>query len=166
MSTDVAFSYGYNKIDVVGVRQVNGQTPIPEPTVEDIKYNFPNHRFVLTTNTAINDNWNLMVRANFYGSHYDERGTIDGTDSDGKGIPDIDTQSSEIDSIVYLYAELGYQVNDALYVKLGFSNILDTFIGEVDAPFANSQSVGLQYPRRTAANYEGGSWYLGLSYGF
>ncbi|MFT5813737.1 MAG: iron complex outermembrane receptor protein, partial [Psychroserpens sp.] len=28
------------------------------------------------------------------------------------------------------------------------------------------QSVGLQYPRRSAANYEGGSWYLGLSYAF
>ena len=27
-------------------------------------------------------------------------------------------------------------------------------------------SVGLQYPRRTVANYEGGSWYLRTSYNF
>jgi len=27
-------------------------------------------------------------------------------------------------------------------------------------------SVGLQYPRRTAANYEGGSWYLRANYSF
>jgi iron complex outermembrane receptor protein len=27
-------------------------------------------------------------------------------------------------------------------------------------------SVGLQYPRRTAANYEGGSWYVRAQYDF
>ena len=63
-------------------------------------------------------------------------------------------------------AQLNYQVNDAMKVKLGFSNVFDSYIDEVDAPNANRQSVGLQYPRRSAANYEGGSWYLGLSYNF
>lgn len=166
VSTDVAFAYGYNKIEVVGVRKINGEEPVGSSTIEDIENNFPNSRFVFTTNTAINDDWNLMVRANYYGAHYDERGTISGTDSDGDGIPDDGTQSAEIDSIVYLDAELSYQVNDALKIKLGATNILDSYIGEIDAPFANRQSVGLQYPRRTAANYEGGSWYLGLSYIF
>ena len=164
-ATDVAFAYGYNKIDVVGVRQVNGQSPVSDATVEDIENNFPNSRFVLTTNTNFGDDWNLMIRANFYGSHYDERGTIAGTPDGNGGIKD-GSQSSEIDSVVYLDAELSYQVNDALRIKLGASNILDNYIGEVDSPFANRQSVGLQYPRRSAANYEGGSWYLGLSYGF
>lgn len=164
-TTDIAFAYGYNKIEVTGVRQVNGEPPVSPSTVEDIENNFPNHRFVLTTNTNFGDDWNLMVRANFYGSHYDERGTIAGTSDGNGGIVD-GTQSSEIDSIVYLDAELGYQVNDALRVKLGFSNIFDNYIDEIDAPYANRQSVGLQYPRRSAANYEGGSWYLGMSYGF
>jgi len=156
VSTSVAFAYGYNKIDVVKQRSVSGIQPVSNSTVEDIENNFPNSRFVLTTNTLFNDDWNLMVRANFYGSHYDERGEIGAAES----------PSAEIDSIVYVDAELGYQVNDALKVKLGFSNILDSFIDEIDSPNANRQSVGLQYPRRSAANYEGGSWYLGLSYGF
>jgi len=164
-TTDVAFAYGYNKIDVVDVRQVNGQSPVSDATVEDIENNFPNSRFVLTTNTNFGDDWNLMIRANFYGTHYDERGTIAGTPDGNGGIVD-GSQSVEIDSVVYLDAELSYQVNDALRLKLGASNILDTYIGEVNSPLANRQSVGLQYPRRSAANYEGGSWYLGLSYGF
>lgn len=164
-TTDIAFAYGYNQIEVVNVREVNGQSPVSDSTVEDIENNFPNHRFVLTTNTSFGDDWNLMIRANFYGSHYDERGTITGTPDDNGAIKE-GTQSSEIDPIAYLDAELSYQVNDALRVKLGASNILDTYIGEVDSPFANRQSVGLQYPRRSASNYEGGSWYLGLSYNF
>ena len=164
-STDFAFSYGYNKIDVVNIREVNGQQPVSDNTAEDIENNFPNHRFVLTTNTNFGDDWNLMIRANFYGSHYDERGTIAGTPDGNGGIKD-GSQSVEIDSVIYLDAELSYQVNDALRLKLGASNILDTYIDEVSAPFANRQSVGLQYPRRSAANYEGGSWYLSMSYGF
>ena len=164
-STDIAFAYGYNKIDVVNVREVNGNSPVSDSTVEDIENNFPNSRFVFTTNTSIGDDWNLMVRANYYGAHYDERGTISGT-SDGNGGIESGSQSAEVNSIVYLDAELSYQVNDALRLKLGASNILDSYIDEVDGPFANRQSVGLQYPRRSAANYEGGSWYLGLSYNF
>jgi len=154
--TDVAFAYGYNEIEVVNVREVNGNKPVSDSTVEDIENNFPNHRFVLTTNTSFGDNWNLMVRANFYGSHYDERGEIGAAEN----------PSAKIGSTVYFDAELGYQVNDAMRVKMGFSNILDSYIDEIDEPNANRQSVGLQYPRRSAANYEGGSWYLGVSYGF
>jgi iron complex outermembrane receptor protein len=153
-STDISFAYGYNKIEVVGQRLVGGQTPVSNSTVEDIENNFPNSRFVLTGSTAFGDDWNLMLRANFYGSHFDERGEI-GAATD---------PSAEIDSIVYIDAELGYQVSDELKVKLGFSNIFDSFIDEIDAPNANRQSVGLQYPRRSAANYEGGSWYLSASY--
>jgi iron complex outermembrane receptor protein len=158
-TTDVAFAYGYNEIEVVNVREVNGETPVSSSTVEDIENNFPNHRFVLTTNTSFSDDWNLMVRANFYGAHYDERGTIAGNGSDG-------SKSAEIGSIVYLDAELGYQVNDAMRVKLGFTNIVDSYIDEINSPNANLQMVGLKYSPRSAANYEGGSWYLGVSYGF
>ncbi len=165
ITTDTAFAYGYNKIEVTDVREVNGETPVSDDIVEDIENNFPNHRFVLTTNTNFGDDWNLMVRANFYGSHYDERGTIAGTLNDDGSIQD-GTQSGEIDPVIFLDAELSYQVNDALRIKLGASNILDTYIDEVDTPLANRQSSGLQYPRRSAANYEGGSWYLGMSYAF
>ena len=161
-STDVSFAYGYNKIEVVGQSLVetidgNGDTvlvsPVSDGSVDNIENNFPNHRFVLTTNTAFGDDWNLMLRANYYGEHLDERGTL----GDDK---------ASIDSIIYVDAEVAYQVNEELNVKLGFSNIFDSYINEIDEPFSNRQSVGLQYPRRSAANYEGGSWYLNGTYSF
>jgi iron complex outermembrane receptor protein len=155
-ATDVSFAYGYNKIDVVSQRMVSGIQPVSDATVEDIENNFPNSRFVLTTNTALDDDWDLMIRANYYGSHYDERGTI-GAATD---------PSAEIDSTIYIDAELRYQLNKHVSMRVGFSNLFDEYIDEIDAPNANRQSVGLQYPRRSAANYEGGNWYLGVSYVF
>jgi len=165
ITTDIDFAYSYNEINVVQVREVNGKQPVSNSTVEDIENNFPNQRLILTTNTRLDNNWNIMLRASYYGSHYDERGTVDSSSDDNSAIQP-GSQSAKIDSIIYFDAELAYQVNDVLKIKLGASNILDTYIGEVDEPFANRQSVGLQYPRRSAANYEGGSWYLGLSYAF
>lgn len=156
VTTNINFAYGYNKIEVVGQRLVSGLQPVSNGTVEDIENNFPNSRFVLTTNTGFADDWNLMVRANFYGSHYDERGTIGAATN----------PSAEIGSTVYVDAELSYQWTDETTVKLGFANIFDNYIDEIEAPFANRQSVGLQYPRRSAANYEGGSWYLGVTHSF
>lgn len=95
-----------------------------------------------------------MIRANYFGDHYDERGTIDAT---------VDP-SAEIDAVIYFDAELGWDVNDNLRLVLGGSNVFDDFIDTIGPPNANRLSVGLQYPRRSAANYEGGSWYLRASY--
>ncbi len=156
LSTDVSFAYSYNKINVVKQRSVSGVKPVSDATVEDIENNFPNSRFVLTTNTQLSNDLSLMIRANYYGTYYDERGTIGGWD----GKP----PTAKIDQLVYIDTELNYQVNDDLRLKLGFSNLLNSFPSTISSPFANRQSVGLQYPRRAAANYEGGSWYLGLSY--
>ncbi len=159
-STDVSFAYNYNEVDVVGQRAVQTPTgpvtPVSDSTVEDIENNFPNERWVLTANTMFGDQWSYMVRANFYGSHYDERGTIGAASS----------PSAKIDSIVYVDMELNYDVNDNLTLTLGGSNVFDEFIDKIGEPNANRLSVGLQYPRRTAANYEGGSWYLRANYAF
>ena len=156
LNTSVNFAYGYNKVEVVGQRSVSGIQPVSDGTVEDIENNYPNSRFVVTANTGFSEDWNLMLRANYYGEHYDERGTI-GAETN---------PSAEIGAVVYFDAELSYQYNDNAVVKLGFVNLFDEYVDEIDAPFANRQSVGLQYPRRSAANYEGGSWYLGLNYDF
>ena len=155
-STDFAFAYGYNKIDVVDQKLINGIQPVSDALVEDIENNYPNHRFTLSGNTIFGDKWNLLVRATFYGEHFDERGRIN----------DVENPSAEIDSIIYLDAEIGYWATDKLRFRLGFSNIFDEFVDEIGAGNANRQSVGLQYPRRSAANYEGGSWYLGATYSF
>ncbi len=153
-NTDLTAAYAYNKIEVAGQRPVivNGSpiTPVSASTVEDIENNYPNHRFVLSSSTHFTDKWDLMARATYYGKHYDERGTIN----------DPVSPTAEINSTVYLDLELGFQATDNLRIALGGVNVTDEFIDTIGAPNANRLSVGLQYPRRSAANYEGGSWYL------
>jgi len=155
-STDLTFAFNYNEIDVVNQKMVGGVNPVSDGLVEDIENNYPNDRFVLTTNTFFGDKTNLMVRANYYGKHFDERGRIG----------DAVDPSFEMDATVYWDLELGYQLNDNWRLALGGVNIFDEFIDEIGPPNSNRLSVGLQYPRRSAANYEGGSWYLGGTYTF
>ncbi|MCL1077321.1 TonB-dependent receptor [Parashewanella spongiae] len=156
IDTNIALSYSYNTIDVVGQRSVSGQKPVSDATVEDIENNFPNSRFVLTSHTVFSDDLSLMLRANYYGSHYDERGRIGAAEN----------PTAEIGATIYFDAELSYQFSEEVQVKFGVTNLFDSYVDEIDAPYANRRSVGLQYPRRSAANYEGGSWYLGVSYDF
>ncbi len=155
-STEVTLAYSHNEISVVNQKQIGGVNPVNDGLVEDIENNYPNDRFVLTTNTLFGDRWNLMARANYYGDHFDERGRIG----------DSEDPSAKIDATVYFDMELGFQVNDNLRLALGAVNIFDEFIDEIGPPFSNRLSVGLQYPRRSAANYEGGSWYLKGGYSF
>ena len=158
-STDVTFAYAHNEIDVTGQTQIQGISPVSDAIVEDIENNYPEDRFTLTTNTYLSDSLSLLIRAKFFGDHFDERGTINGGPGD---------RSAEIDSVIYFDAEVGWQVNDGLKLVFGASNIFDEFVDEIedDGVFANRQSVGLQFPRRTVANYEGGSWYLKGVYEF
>ena len=67
---------------------------------------------------------------------------------------------------MYIDLELAYQMTENLRLKLGAVNALDEYIDEIGPPNANRMSVGLQYPRRSAANYEGGSWYMNAAYTF
>ncbi len=149
-STNMTFAYSYNEIDVTGQKLINGVQPVSDALVEDIENNYPNHRFVLTANTYFGEKWNIMARANYYGSHYDERGTI-GADV---------SPSAKIGQTIYFDAELGYQMTQNFRLAVGAVNIFDEFVDEIGPPNANRLSVGLQYPRRSAANYEGGAWYL------
>jgi len=159
-STDFTFAANFNSFSVTGQRSFNvgGQnvTPVSASTVEDIENNYPKFRFVATANTQFNEKWNFLARANFYGTHYDERGTI------GAAVQ----PSAKIGAVVFFDMEIGYQLNDNFRVVAGASNIFDSFVDEIGAANANRLSVGLQYPRRSAANYEGGSWYLRASYAF
>ncbi len=152
--TNMTFAYSYNKIDVTGQKLINGVQPVSDSLVEDIENNYPNHRFVLTANTFFGEKWNILARANYYGSHWDERGTIGAATN----------PSAKIGATIYFDAELGYQVTEAFRLALGAINIFDSYIDEIGPPNANRLSVGLQYPRRSAANYEGGSWYLRGTY--
>jgi len=182
-NTVLTFAYGYNEIDVTGQTQINGIDPVSEGLIEDIENNYPEHKFALTANTFFGERLNVALRANYYGEHYDERGRINPApfvDTDGDATDDtglIVDRSWEIGSTIYVDLEVGYQLNDNWRVALGGVNIFDEFIDTISnaphpsatdpdtpAEFANRISVGLQYPRRTAANYEGGSWYLKAVY--
>ena len=158
---DLTFAYAYNTTDVTDQKSIvlpNGDVvqPVGDDLVEDIENNYPEHRFVLTANTHVGDRFNFLARANYYGDHFDERGRI------GVG----DGESAKISSTVFVDLEAGFQVNDNWRIVLGAVNVFDEFPDEIGAPNANRLSVGLQYPRRTVANYEGGSWYLRGSYSF
>ncbi len=154
--TTVTLAYNHNEIEVTGQKQVNGVNPVSESLIEDIENNYPEDRFVFTANTRFAQDWWFMVRANYYGEHFDERGTID----------DPTEPSAEIDDIIYIDLELGWDITENVNLAFGGSNVFDEFVDDIDAPNANRNSVGLPYPRRTAANYEGGSWYLRASYDF
>lgn len=153
---DLTFAYGYNEIEVTGQKLIGPDQvqPVNDGLVEDIENNYPEHRFVLTGNAHIGERFNILGRLNYYGDHYDERGRI------GAAVD----PSAKIDSTIYVDLELGYQIDDNWRVVLGAVNVFDEFVDEIGPPNANRLSVGLQYPRRTVANYEGGSWYLRASY--
>ncbi|MFT5011875.1 MAG: iron complex outermembrane receptor protein [Patiriisocius sp.] len=158
VDSDLTFAFGYNQVDVVDQALVNGTAPVNDGLVEDIENNYPNERFVLTSNTHFNDRLSLMLRANYYGKHYDERGRIDGVDGNAA--------SALIDDTIYVDMELNYDFNENVQLTFGGSNIFDEYVEKIGTDNANRLSVGLQYPRRTAANYEGGSWYLRGTYNF
>ncbi len=154
--TSVDLAYSFNEINVVSQSLVNSVTPVKWSLVEDIEHNYPRHRFVLTTGTQLTDDMNLMVRANYYGEHYDERGEI-GAATD---------PSAKIDPIILIDAELGYQLTPDFKLTFGVSNLFDQYPDKIGSSNANRLSVGLPYPRRSAANYEGQSIYIGGSYSF
>jgi iron complex outermembrane receptor protein len=156
-STDLTFAFNYNETDVVGQKSVQTPsgpfTPVNNATVVNIENDYPEERAVLTANTLFGDRFNLMLRINYYGEHLDQEGVIG-----------VDKPS--VDSVTYIDLDFGYQLNDNWRFNLGAINIADEFINETGPPFANNLSSGLQYPRRAAANYEGGQFYLRGTYSF
>ena len=155
-STAWTFAFNYMETEVVGQKAVQTPTdpnfkPVNDATVVNIENDYPNERAVLSANTFFADRFNVMVRAIYYGEHLDQSGVI--------GV-----NKATVDSIVYLDLDLGFQLNDNWRFNLGAINIFDEFINE--DPFENGLSSGLQYPRRAAASYEGGQFYLRGTYRF
>ena len=151
-STDLSVAFNHNQVEVVSQSRVNGLMPVSAADVEDIEESYPNNRLTVTADTALGPRWDLLVRLNYYGEHYDERGRIGGVDG---GAP-----TKLLDPTTFIDAELGYDMNENVRFTFGFVNLFDTYIDTIAEPFANRLNVGLPYARRTAANFEGGSWYL------
>ena len=156
LNTALTAAYNHNRVKVDSQTAVNGILPVSEASVEDIEESYPRDRATITANTSSGENWDLLVRLNYFGSHYDERGRIGGVDG---GPP-----TQKVGSTVFVDLELGYRLDGGWRLTAGASNAFDEYIDEVGPPNANRQNVGLLYPRRTAANFEGGSWYLRANY--
>ena len=71
-----SFLCGPDASFVTGQTLVSGIQPVNDGLVEDIENNYPEHRWVLTGNFLIGEDFNVMARVNFFGEHYDERGRI------------------------------------------------------------------------------------------
>ena len=142
-------AYNYNKFEVIGQDLVNGEMLINENDQARIENSYPEHRFIATVDTAIG-NWDFLVRANYFGEHYDvDKGSI------------LDGTSSPIDPVLFVDVEVGYNLNDSLKIVAGAANIFDEYVGRIDSDrYDNRYVFGLWYPRRAASNWEGGSWYL------
>ncbi len=149
----ISVAINRNIVEVQSQSLVNGVTPVPEADVEDIENSYPKLKLIMTSNTTISDNWDLMIRCNYYGKHYDERGRIGGT-----------PPTKELGATYYFDIESRYQPNPSIKITAGVLNVFDTYVDEIKAPYANRQNVGLPYPRRTAANFEGGSFYARVEY--
>ena len=151
VDTGLTVAYNRNKVDVVSQRAVNGVLPVSEASVEDIEESYPRDRVTVSAITSAGGAWNLLVRLNHYGPHYDERGRIGGVDDS--------PPSRQVGSTVFVDVEFAYDVADSWRLVLGASNLFDDYVDRVLPPYANRVSAGLVHPRRTAANFEGGSWY-------
>jgi len=159
-NTSVVFAYSYGTVSVASNSLINGNQVVSDDLVEDIETNYPEHKFTLSSTTDISESLSFMARARYIGDHWDERGNIAGDHTDG--------QTQEVDAVVYVDLELNYSPNEELTLTAGAANIFDEYPGEIanNPGVANRMSVGLPYPRRSAANYEGGSWYLKTTYRF
>jgi iron complex outermembrane receptor protein len=159
LSSLFTFSYNYNDFQVVGQDDIAGSQLVSPDNIAKIENSYPKHRFVASANTTF-ENWDFLVRANYFGKHYDvDQGQI------------LQGSSTPIDPVVFIDFEIGYQLSDALKLVAGASNIFDTYIEKFNPdrcrnPCGNRLHHGLPYPRRAASNYEGGSWYLQATYTF
>lgn len=147
-TSNLSLAINHNTVEVESVSLVNGVAPVPAADIEDIENSYPKLKMVFTSSTFLTPDWELLVRSNYYGKHYDERGLIGGN-----------PPTKELGASVYFDLITRYTFNDLMSVELGAINAFNTYVDTIGEPYANRLNVGLPYARRTAANFEGGSVY-------
>ena len=151
--SDVSVAINHNTVEVLSQSLVNGIQPVPAADIEDIENSYPNLKIVGMSTTTLNERWSMILRGQYYGRHYDERGVIGGA-----------PPTKELDATFFVDFEAQYKLSDTFMLKFGLINIFDTYVDTIEPPYANRLSVGLPYARRTAANFEGGSYYGTIEY--
>ncbi|MEE9374427.1 MAG: TonB-dependent receptor [Saprospiraceae bacterium] len=140
--TNFSLAYNYNKTKVVSQEQVNGENPVSDGTIFNLENNLPKSRASLMMNHDFGK-VSGMIRANYYGSTIDERGTRE-----------------EVGDEILIDVELSYSASDKLRLILGANNVLNNYPDEIDTRI----SQGMPYPRRTPIGYHGGMVYFRAVY--
>ena len=153
--SDLSLAISHNTVEVEGQSLVNGIAPVPVADIEDIENSYPKLKISFSSTTYLSPKWELIVRSQYYGRHYDERGRIGGS-----------PPTKELEASIYFDLITKYQINDVMSFEFGAINLFHNFVDTIGEPYANRLNVGLPYARRTAANFEGGSIYatFGLSW--
>lgn len=147
-ASDLSIAINHNTVAVLDQSLVNGLAPVPVADIEDIENSYPKLKIIFSSTTYVSPKLEVLIRSNYYGRHFDERGRIGGT-----------PPTKELDASIYFDLIAKYEVNDHFDFEFGAINLFDNFVDTIGEPFANRLNVGLPYARRTAANFEGGSIY-------
>ena len=149
-NTNVALALNTNETKVEAQRQVNDQDPVGQGNVDNLELNLPKMKMATTVTHQINDAISAMLRINYYGESWDERGSYaDGT-------------KDKIDATMFLDCELSYKISDNLNVVFGANNALNQFPNQI----STRGSQGMPYPRRSPLGYHGGMIFTRLAYNF
>ena len=151
-NTDVAFGYSYNKVDFDGTTAVDNLRIPGLVGQQDLQGSYPSSRFTLSTNTLLAGSWNIMLRANYA----EDTGSA-GSLQPGRAVP-----------VVYLDAELRYQLNDNTRFIFGavsqFDDSGESFKQDnLTTKAGSNQSL---IAPRNSANQEDAAWYLKAVYNF
>lgn len=143
----LAFNYTDTTLDVTNVK-----SPIANDNVrKEREDGVPKTRSVLTYSYS-KEALNAIIRVNYYGSFYNAQ------------FNDA-TLIEKVPPIVITDAELSYKITDNLVLALGAKNIFDVY------PEENSKGrtpgfLGAIYPINSPSGYNGGHYYLSMSWDF
>jgi iron complex outermembrane receptor protein len=153
-STNVSLALNHNETEVTGQHQVGGQDPVSQGTVDNLQLNLPKDRLVSTVTHTFSDALSAMVRINYYGESWDERGTYSTVSADNT--------KDKIEAAMFMDVEVDYRISDNLSLVIGANNALNQFPTQI----ATRAGQGMPYPRRSPLGYHGGMMFTRLTYNF
>jgi iron complex outermembrane receptor protein len=153
-STNVSLALNHNETEVTGQYQVGGQDPVSQGTMDNLELNLPKDRLVSTVTHTFSDALSAMVRINYYGESWDERGTYSTVSADNT--------KDKIEAAMFMDVEVDYSISDNLSLVIGANNALNQFPTQI----ATRAGQGMPYPRRSPLGYHGGMMFTRLTYNF
>jgi len=153
-NTNIGLALNQNETEVVAQNQVGGEDPVSQGTVDNLELNLPKMKLVSTINHTFSDALSAMVRINYYGESWDERGTYSTTEADNT--------KDKIEAAMFMDVELEYILSENLSLVFGANNALNQFPTQIDT----RASQGMPYPRRSPLGYHGGMFFSRVTYNF